>query len=87
MGIGYARVFCHADDVKLLAPSVRALEHVINICENFANEFDNIFNKLSQKRNTKVLNDDYSVAVLLFWLSGCTSFSEGHRALHFQKSF
>ena len=26
-------------------------------------------------------------AVLLFWLSGCTTVSEGHRALHFQKSF
>ena len=44
--------------------------------------------KLSQKRNAKVVNYDNSVCrAFFFLLSVCTTFSEGHRTLHFQKWF
>ena len=34
----------YADDVKLLCPSINWLLSVINVCENFADEFDVTFN-------------------------------------------
>ena len=50
-----AKVGCHmngismnhlnyADDAVMLAPSVSALQTLINICDNFANEYDMIYN-------------------------------------------
>ena len=34
----------YADDVKLLCPSINGLQSMINVCENFADEFDVTFN-------------------------------------------
>ena len=34
----------YADDVNLLTPSVRAMQHLLNICDNFADEYNVVFN-------------------------------------------
>ena len=34
----------YADDVKLLCPSVNGLQSMINVCANFADEYDVTFN-------------------------------------------
>ena len=48
MGSVYAGIFLFADDIKLLAPSVQALNIMSNICLNYAARFDVIFNDKSQ---------------------------------------
>ena len=48
MGSVYAGIFMFADDLKLLAPSVSALNTMLNICINYAAKFDIIFNDKSQ---------------------------------------
>ena len=48
MGRVYAGVFMFADDLKLLAPSVYALDIMLNICKNYASRFDVMFNDKSQ---------------------------------------
>ena len=48
MGSVYAGIFLFADDIKLLAPSVQALNIMLNICLNYAARFDVIFNDKSQ---------------------------------------
>ena len=47
MGGVYAGIFMLADDLKLLAPSVQALDIMLNICLNYAARFDVIFNDKS----------------------------------------
>ena len=41
--ISYA-VFGYADDVKLLSPTIRRLQKLLEICETFAQEYNVIFN-------------------------------------------
>ena len=63
MGRVYAGVFMFADDLKLLAPSVHALNIMLNICINYAARFDVLFNDKSQliifkSRNVNVPTPD-----------------------------
>ena len=44
MGSVYAGIFMFADDLKLLAPSVQALNIMLNICMSYAARFDVLFN-------------------------------------------
>ena len=48
MGSVYAGSWVYADDFKLLAPSVKALHIMLEICQNYAKEYDVIFNDKSQ---------------------------------------
>ena len=48
MGSVYAGVFMFADDLKLLAPSVHALNIMLDICLSYAARFDVLFNDKSQ---------------------------------------
>ena len=48
MGSVYAGIFLFADDIKLLAPSVQALNIMLNICIDYAARFDVLFNDMSQ---------------------------------------
>ena len=59
MGSVYAGTFVFADDFKLLAPSVKALNIMLDICTKYANKFDVIFNDKSQLivYNAKANND------------------------------
>ena len=41
--ITYA-VFVYADDVKLLSPTIRGLQKLLEICETFAQEYNVTFN-------------------------------------------
>ena len=41
-------IFLFADDIKLLAPSVQALNIMLNICIDYAARFDVLFNDKSQ---------------------------------------
>ena len=59
-GSEYMGVFCYADDLSLLCPTLTGLREMLNICEKFALEYNIIFNaKKSQvlcfnsKRNPK----------------------------------
>ena len=66
MGRVYAGVFMFADDLKLLAPSVHALNIMLNICINYAARFDVQFNDKSQliifkSRNVNVPTPDISI--------------------------
>ena len=62
MGGVYAGIFMFADDLKLLAPSVRALHIMLNICLDYAARFDVLFNDKSQliifKANNDIPNPD-----------------------------
>ena len=63
MGAVYAGIFMFADDIKLLAPSVLALNIMLDICINYAARFDVIFNDKSQlivfkSRNENVPSPD-----------------------------
>ena len=44
MGDSYAGCLGYADDLSLLAPTKKGLQKMIDICENYANEFDILFN-------------------------------------------
>ena len=44
IGHHFYRCVGYADDVKLLCPSINGLQTMINVCENFADEFDVMFN-------------------------------------------
>ena len=48
MGSVYAGIFLFADDLKLLAPSIYALNIMLNICMSYAARFDVLFNDKSQ---------------------------------------
>ena len=48
MGGCYAGVFMFADDLKLLAPSVYALETMVATCLNYASRYNILFNEKSQ---------------------------------------
>ena len=48
MGSVYAGASAYADDFKLLAPSVEALNIMLNICIKYAKDHDVIFNDKSQ---------------------------------------
>ena len=48
MGSVYAGSWVYADDFKMLAPSVKALEIMVSICQKYAKEYDVIFNDKSQ---------------------------------------
>merc|ERR1712106_852984 len=48
MGSVYAGIFMFADDLKLLAPSIYALNIMINICMSYAARFDVMFSDKSQ---------------------------------------
>ena len=58
MGRVYAGVFMFADDLKLLAPSVYALDIMLNICKNYAARYDVMFNDKSQLIIFKSRMDD-----------------------------
>ena len=44
MGRAFSGAFAYADDITLLCPSISALNEMINICTNFAIEYDIRFN-------------------------------------------
>ena len=44
IGNSYVGCLSYADDITLLAPTGKALQNMINICENYANSFDITFN-------------------------------------------
>ena len=44
MGGVYAGALAYADDLMLLSPSVSALRKMVNICQNYAQEYDIKFN-------------------------------------------
>ena len=48
MGNVYAGASAYADDFKLLAPSIKALNIMLDICIEYAEEYDVIFNDKSQ---------------------------------------
>ena len=48
MGNVYAGASAYADDFKLLAPSVEALNIMLEICKKYAKEYDVMFNDKSQ---------------------------------------
>ena len=48
MGGVYAGAFVYADDFKLLAPSTKALKIMLEICVNYAEKYDAIFNDKSE---------------------------------------
>ena len=58
MGGVYAGSWVYADDFKLLAPSLRALNIMLEICQNYANEFDVVFNEKSQLIVYKAISND-----------------------------
>ena len=58
MGGVYAGSWVYADDFKLLAPSLRALNIMLEICQNYANEFDVVFNEKSQLIVYKATSND-----------------------------
>ena len=49
MGSLFLGALGFADDVTLLAPSLRAAQHMVSICEEYANEFHIIFNGSKSK--------------------------------------
>ena len=44
----FVGAFMYADDIKLLAPSIHALNVMVEICVNFARKYDVLFNDKSQ---------------------------------------
>ena len=48
MGGVFVGAFMYADDIKLLAPTIYALNKMVEICVNFAKKYDVLFNDKSQ---------------------------------------
>ena len=44
MGKFFVGALAYADDLTLLAPTPRSLRRLLTICEEYASEFDIIFN-------------------------------------------
>ena len=61
MGGAYAGIFYYADDLKTLAPSVRAMRTMLSICLNYAERYDVKFNDKSQLIVYKSKVDDIPV--------------------------
>ena len=40
--------FCCADDKALIAPSLKCLQYLVNMCEEFGKEYNVIFNTLKK---------------------------------------
>jgi hypothetical protein len=59
----YAGAVGYADDVSLIAPSYCAAKHMLRICEEYAREFDVVFN--SSKSVLVVYNGDHNVRLTL----------------------
>ena len=59
MGGTFAGAFAYADDLTLLSPSVEALNTMIEICNNYASEYDIIFN--ASKSKIMVYSYDQSI--------------------------
>ena len=47
MGSVYARSWVYADNLKLLAPSIKLLETMLSICQKYPKDYDVIFNDKS----------------------------------------
>jgi hypothetical protein len=45
----YVAAVAYADDVVLLAPTVRAMRHLLSVCDDFASKFDVAFNASKSK--------------------------------------
>ena len=58
MGAVYAGTFVYADDLKLLAPSVRALNIMLKICKKYAEKYDVMFNDKSKLIVFKAKSDN-----------------------------
>ena len=65
MGSVYAGSWVYADDFKLLAPSIQALNIMLKICLNYANEYDVIFNNKSQLIVFKAKSDNDPPPVII----------------------
>ena len=48
IGRRYCGVFGYADDLALVSPTIHGLKEMIKICEDYACEFDIMFNPKSQ---------------------------------------
>ena len=68
MGGVYAGIFMFADDLKLLTPSVQALNIMLNICLNYAARFDVISNDKSQLIVFKSRNEN--IPIPEFFING-----------------
>ena len=68
MGGVYAGIFMFADDLKLLAPSVQALDIMLNICLKYAVKFDVVFNDKSQLIVFKSRNEN--IPIPEFFING-----------------
>ena len=44
IGNNYVRVFCYADDLTLINPTLTGLKYMLSICDNYANEYKILFN-------------------------------------------
>ena len=49
MGGHYAGALAYADDITLISPSMTGLRKMSSICEQFASEFDILFNRSKSK--------------------------------------
>ena len=58
MGSVYAGSWAYADDLKLLAPTISALNIMLDICQKYAEEYDIAFNDKSQLIVFKATSDD-----------------------------
>ena len=55
IGHHYSGALCYADDLTLIAPSLSATKYMLAICEQFAREYDVLFN--STKSISLLYND------------------------------
>ena len=44
IGRQFTGAFCYADDLTLLSPTIRGLQKMLNVCDDFANEYSVKFN-------------------------------------------
>ena len=58
MGAVFAGTFVYADDIKLLAPSIRALNLMLKICKKYAEQYDVLFNDKSKLIVFKAISND-----------------------------
>ena len=49
IGTWYFGALAYADDIVLLAPSARAMRLMLKICDEYAEEFDIVFNAKKSK--------------------------------------
>ena len=70
MGGHYAGALAYADDITLISPSMTGLRKMSSICEQYASEYDSLFNRsLSRLLFSKAVVVMYPHLVLLYAVS------------------